>query len=115
MNLARQMQKQILTIAKEDAEKYNRLMQCESIDYAANNIARYSTVCCWGISFGDGYEADLKVCSSDWNTPLWCEVVLFKDGSEIGCTDVFDDLTGEWVLVAQGKTFVLSVVAGEEE
>ena len=33
-------------------------------------------------------EADVKVCSSDDGDPLWCEAVLFEDGSEVECTEM---------------------------
>ena len=39
--------------------------------------------------FDDGVEAEVKVCNGDYP---YCEVVLFKDGSEIGHSDAYDNL-----------------------
>ena len=40
--------------------------------------------------------------------------VVFKDGCECSCTDVEDEITGEWELNADGISFMLHVASKEE-
>lgn len=96
-------------IPKADADRYNRLMQASQVDYEKNDIPRYATVETWSVDLGDGYEADLKVCSSNYGDPLWCEGVLFLHGGECGCTEVMDNLLGEYNFEHNGKQFTIVV------
>lgn len=98
-----------LIIPETIINKYNNLMSVETLDYDQNNIPRYETIASWTANFGNGYEVDLKVCSSDNGDPLWCEAVLFKDGCERSCTDVEEVLNGDWDLNADGISFNLHV------
>ena len=98
-----------LAIPKSIINKYNNLMSVETLNYEQNDIPRYETIESWTVNFGNGYEVDLKVCSSDYGNPLWCEAVLFKDGCERSCTDVEEVLDGDWYLNADGISFNLHV------
>lgn len=98
-----------LAIPKSIINKYNNLMSVETLNYEQNDIPRYETIESWTVNFGNGYEADLKVCSSDYGDPLWCEAVLFKDGYERSCTDAEEMLDGDWDLNADGISFNLHV------
>lgn len=104
------MQK-VFNIPKTDVDRYNKLMQASQVDYEENDIPRYTTVKTWSVDLGDGYEADLKVCSSNYGDPLWCEGVLFLHGSECGCTEVSDNLLGEYWFEHNGKQFTIVVQA----
>lgn len=77
-------------------EKYNQLMRGKTVDYAKHDIKKYDTVESWTVTFPDInnkiYEVDLKVCSSDTDTPLWFEAVLFENGWEINHTDVYSTI-----------------------
>lgn len=90
--------KKILTISKQDMESYRKMMTADDLDYGEYGISRYSTVKSWAVDFGNGYEMDLKVCSGDSGEPLWCEAVLFKNGCEVECSEVYDNLEGVWGL-----------------
>lgn len=104
------MQK-IFYIPKEEIDKYNRMMQAVHVDYEENEIPRYAVVKTWSVDLGNGYEADIKVCSSSYDDPLWCEGVLFLHGSECGCTEVSDDLLGEYQFEHRGRQFIIVVQA----
>lgn len=106
--------KRFLRISKKELNRWNKLMHVEMLDYDAERIERFSCVDRWSMDFGDGYEMDLKVCSGDSACcdPLWCEVVLFKNGAEVACSDVFAELGGVWTLEYNNISFVL-VVIGE--
>ena len=106
-----------LHIPKEIIAKYNQLMQPSDgiVDYEKTDISRYATVDSWTVDFGDGYEVDIKVCSSNYDDPLWCEGVLFFHGSEVGCTDVCDTLDGEYYFCPESDEFIVYVKPEEDE
>lgn len=101
-----------LTIDKETIDEYNSLMLADYLDYEKNSIPRFSTIKSWTINYGDGYEVDLKICSGNDGEPLWCEAVLFINGSEVECTDVYDSVDGDWMLYDSNTniTFRLHVI-----
>lgn len=108
-------QERILLISKEELDHYRELMQAKSLDLGKLGLYRYSTVESWSVDFGGGYAIDLKVCSSGLTDPLWCEAVLFLNGCECGCTDVEDDLLGDWDLQDGDNRFILKVMEGSED
>ena len=100
-----------LHISKEIIDKYNQLMQPTDgiVDYEKNDIPRYATIDSWTVDFGDGYEVDIEVCSSNYNDPLWCEAVLFLHGSEVCRTDVSDTLDSKYWFFSEPKKFIVYV------
>lgn len=102
------MQK-VFYIPKADVDKYNRWMQTDQVNYEEHNIPRYAVVHTWSVDLGNGYGAELKVCSSNYDDPLWSECVLFWHGSECGCTEVSDDLLGEYWFEHNGQQIILVV------
>jgi len=53
----------------------------------------------WSVHFDDGKEMDIKVVNAlSQDGGPWCEGVLFGDGSEIGCTEVGEQLAGEYIV-----------------
>lgn len=109
-----QAYRQIL-VRPEILRAYEELMSCETLDYEKHDIQRYSTIKSWAVDFGEGYEADVKVCSSNDGDPLWCEAVLFKNGSEVACSEVCDTLWDQRFEFVVGNThpckFILEVHA----
>jgi len=96
-----------LCIDADDAENYQALMLAGA---NTEGFSRYATIQSWTVDFGEGYEADLKVCSSDIGDPLWSEAVLFFNGAEVSCSEPRSELCGEWLLHADGREFVVNVV-----
>ena len=103
--------KKVFYIPKADADKYNRLMQSSQVNYEEHNIPRYAVVHTWSVDLGNGYEAKIKVCSSNYDDPLWSECVIFWYGSACGCTEVSDDLLGEYWFKHNGQQIILDVQA----
>lgn len=64
--------------------------------------------------FHNGIEMDIKCCGvqyeadSESNT-AWTEAVLFKNGSEICCSEPGDEFMGEWILEYEGDEYVVLV------
>ena len=52
-----------------------------------------STIRIYTADFGDGWDADIKVCNGD---PPFIEPVLFRNGGEVMCLDVTDTLDGDY-------------------
>ena len=104
--------KNTITISSAALDRYNKLMQAECVDYEAEGIDRYTCVARWSAEFPEGFEVDIKVCASDCGEPLWCEAVLFQNGHERSCTDVCEELDGEWSLCADGQEYIVNVVKG---
>lgn len=112
-----------LYIPHGTAQKYNDWMQTKSLSYRDNDIPKCATIISWTVDFGHGYEVDLKVCSSIDDAPLWCEAVLFQYGSECCCSEIHNNLLGEWdledtdycsVREAPTRKFILVVAESEE-
>lgn len=84
-------------VNNSDVEKWNKWLEVDEIDWDDPGVDfdYDKTVFCKTVTFEDGTQADLKVCSGQTN--LWCEVVWFdKHGNEIACSDCGDTLDGLW-------------------
>ena len=96
-----------LFIDTDDVQNYQALMLAGA---NTEGFPRYTTIQSWTVDFGEGYEADLKVCSSDIGDPLWSEAVLFFNGAEVSCSETCSELCGEWFLHADGREFIINVM-----
>ena len=57
--------------------------------------------------FGDGIEADIKVCNGD--TGPWVDSVLFREGSEVQVLEPSDSLAGEYPFEYSGRQYMLTI------
>ena len=72
--------------------------------------------------FPDGTEADVKCCGVRYreggSNTAWTEMVLFRDGSEIGHTEPSDEFEGRWEYTAgdgrKETAYVVNVVPEKE-
>ena len=103
------MIKKELFINRKELNRYNRMMSWKKPCYEKHGISRYSMVVGWTVDFSNGYEIDLKVCSSNADEPLWCEAVLFFNGNECCCSEAEGSLDGTWDFEYENKEFVLIV------
>jgi len=107
--------KSTIEISREDNTNFNFLMSAEAKPNLKElGYGEDSCVARWSTEFDDGIVADLKVCTSEDGDPLWCEMVFFEkqdDGSlsEVCCTDVGDELTGDWSGYIDGVEHIVSV------
>lgn len=102
----------ILTIPEDVLDRYRRLMQAKTLSLKELGYPKYAVIDSWSVSFGDGYEVVLNVCSSDESDPLWCQAGLFRHGDEFACTEAEDDLLRDWSLVSGERQFVVRVAEG---
>lgn len=65
------------------------------------------------VVFDKKYEVDIKVCGVQYlgegNDSAYSEVVLFRNGSEVCCSDVGDTVLGTWELSDGDTEFVVHV------
>lgn len=114
--LQQREQNKTVRLQKPMIDHYEEMMKAEAGDPRLEEYAKYTTVERWTIRFdAPGYEADLKVCSSGHGEPLWCELVLFHNGNQVGCSDPESELQGEWWITADGMEFNVTVEAVEVE
>ena len=87
-----------LEIKKDELERWNRLLSQDVVDFEKEGIdVREGEVASWTVDFGDGLEADLNIIRSPGDCCLWCEMVWFRNGCQINCTDVtYDVISGKW-------------------
>lgn len=105
-----------LDIPLKEGLEARRLLNIEAPDYNELGIRRYRTVNSWTVPIEGSLEADLKLCSSANGEPLWTEMVLFDAGCEVCCSDVAEDICGEWAMLDIDKDpFVVCVRLGTEE
>lgn len=67
--------------------------------------------------FDDDVEMDIKMCGVKYmegesNLP-WVEAVLFKNGSELCCSEPADDMFDEWELEYGGVKYCTTVIANK--
>lgn len=63
--------------------------------------------------FGNGMEMDIKLCGVQYedggfNKP-WTEAMLFKNGTQVACTEPDETYLGEWCLKYDGNEYVTCV------
>lgn len=88
----------LLTMTGEEIYNEYGLKRDETITYTAN--------------FGNGIEADIKLVICDDGKP-YTEGVLFKNGSELYCTDASDEYEGIWEFEYEGKEYTVIVKVKE--
>ena len=102
------MKKQVIPIDKKTVDEYNKYLDSgEEYPYGC----RYSTVESWTACFGNGIEADIKVCCAD-DYSLFVDAVLFKDCGEAALAgDPEYQLDGEYEFEFDDEIYVVEVVA----
>lgn len=63
--------------------------------------------------FPNGFEMDIKCCGCD-NEPSWTEAVLFENGSELCCSEPYDEFLGDWELEHKGVVYHVLVRVSNE-
>lgn len=73
-------------------EKYEELAGLFETTKGRDDIPRYSTVHSFTKVISPTLELDAKICSSDVGDPLWSEIVLFENGSELCHSEIGGEL-----------------------
>lgn len=96
-----------ITINASEAAFINKALQ--SKDMMSEDGTLVHTV-----RFADGMKMDVKLCGSQDDTP-WTEVVLFKNGYEVCCSEHCKTYDGPWTLECGENTYTAVVVMENKE
>lgn len=65
------------------------------------------------VKFPNDYEMDIKMCGVQYEpgstNTAWTEAVLFRDGSEVCCSEPSDAFFGWWALDYDGDTYAVFI------
>ena len=104
-----------LRVSKEEVEMINHYLHDEPKDASAC-LGEDETII-HTVSFENGIEMDIKCCGVQFeeveSNLAWTEAVLFKNGSEVCCTEASDEYLGEWILEYNGDEYVVKVLQVE--
>lgn len=79
-------------------------------DFSKHNLSKFSCFFVETATFKNGYQADIKACTGDVEDSVWFEMVLFdKKGKELSCTDVQENIDGEWKLEYEEDVYKVHV------
>lgn len=95
-----------IKLSKDITAFYTETMRTNSRDWPSETLSETAV-------FDKGYEMDIKLCSAD-DGGYWTEAVLFKNGSEVCCTEPCDDFFGEWEL-EDDNVYVVKIVGDYSE
>jgi hypothetical protein len=100
------MKQGTVTIKVPEAEmsEMNGLLSLETMP----DSGPYEVVKTYTADFGDGWQADIKVCNGE---PPYVDPVLFLDGNEITCIEIADNLNGEYHFHSIDFDLIVDVVA----
>lgn len=96
-----------ITVSTPEAAFINKAMQSKDMMGEGDTIFQTAR-------FADGMEMDVKLCGAQDDTP-WTEAVLFKDGSEVCCSEPGEAYDGHWTLECNGNTYTAMVVMEKPE
>lgn len=83
----------------EDIKRYDGIIN-GTIAWPSTWPDRYETISVLTVNFGDGWEADVNICSGD-PTP-YVDAILFHDGCEVYLWEITENIVGEWQCVLGG-------------
>ena len=95
-------------------KKYEELAGLFETTEGRDDIPRFSTVHSFTKIVSPTLELDAKICSSDEGDPLWSEIVLFENGSELCHSEVGGELDEPLELEQDGIHYVVSFVKPED-
>ena len=91
-------------VPRERVDELNHMLSLPIIP----DIGDHEIVETFTVDFGEGIEADIKVCNGD--TPF-VDPVIFENGSELCCIDVCDEIDGEYHFLVDDITYIAVIEA----
>lgn len=99
-----------IEIPKILMDDYNRMFNYNTLDLETLDIPKLSNIKTWTADFGNGFFADIKMNTSEED--VWSEGVLFDgNGCQVACTDVCDNLEGEWEFEVGDDVYKVNVLS----
>lgn len=97
-----------IKITKKLANKINHLLTEVNEDFGEDLTITKTAV------FDNGFEMDIKCCGCR-NDVAWTEAVLFRNGSEVACTEPCDEFIGVWECTNDKDSYIVNIVVDESE
>jgi len=94
----------IIEVRQDVATEVQRLL---NIDKEVENAGRKWKMNNFVANFGNGIEADIKLCNGDNGT--WIDSVLFNHGSEVQVLEPRNTLEGEYSFEFEDVTYVVNI------
>ena len=104
------MQEKTILIDSKTAKKYQKILDIKEGFYP--DAGEMEVLVLLKTSFGDGIEADIKICNGD--TPF-VDPVIFQNGQEIQCLEVRDKLVGAYIFEFDGEQYKVKVKSHKKE
>lgn len=112
------MKTQTLKITKVEADRLNAILEVDQLweedhEPLTDLDVKYDdTLQSYTVDFGDGYQADIEVCTGQSNA--FINAVLFLNGHEVDiCEDGSTDILGEYDWSDEDEEFHVDVVCEE--
>ena len=106
----------IIKLNKNILKKINHYLTYEPKDINDEYLHEDETISRTSI-FDNDIEMDIKCCGVKFDenssNKAWTEAVLFKNGSEVACSEVNEFFIGEWEFEYDGNKYITKIVEGE--
>ena len=82
-------------------------------DFSKHQLPKFECFERFSVTFDNGFFADVKVCTGGIDDTVWVEMVLFdKNGYEVNCTEVYDNIDNTYELEDNGdNVYIVKVVS----
>jgi len=95
--------KQVIEISKTEADAMQKILD---LQYSGPECDRDGLFATYSAEFGDGWEADIKVCNGDGP---YIDAILFHDGHQAQVLDISEKLVGEFRFVVEGTEYIVEI------
>lgn len=97
-----------LKISKEEAKKYQKLLEQDELDFEKENVEEDSTLKILTTKFENGFCADIKVCTGQHN--CYVDPVLFDSkGNEVCVDEPSETILGEYYFKNDEDKYIVNV------
>lgn len=103
---------QTIKLSKEETEFVERVLTVEPTneDECMGEDETFTKT----VKFENGVEMDIKICGVQYNEDEasnlpWTEAVLFRNNSEVCCSEPEIDFLGEWILEDDDDEYVVVI------
>ena len=98
-------------VPKSELDYWDGVLKDGKADFSKEKLAPFSCEFVKSARFGDGYSADIKVCTDSFESgDVWSEMVLYdRNGVEVCLSEVRDSLSGTWALETDDSRYEVYV------
>lgn len=102
-----------ITVSVSDQKTIQEYLDMDSVDLEEEGIDKESVYLQTNVMFDNGYEADIKVCTTE--DDFFVDAILFDaNGNQMRVLDPEYELLGEYIFDDDEDEYIVNVVIGEE-